>query len=56
MHQFEKNKTDLTIYKNLQNDLKAYTFKIKNKENYNNVMILLHIGIKANLQKLFNLK
>lgn len=54
--QFSNNPDKLSLYNNLIKYLDTYVSFIKNKENYNKVMIVLHIDIKATMQKLFNLK
>ena len=47
---------NVSLFKNLQNNFVIFENYIDNTENYNKIMVLLHIQIKANLQKLFNLK
>ncbi len=54
--QFQHNGANVSLFKNLQNYFVIFENYIDNTENYNKIMVLLHIKIKANLQKLFNLK
>lgn len=53
---FSGNSNQMSLYNNLLKYLDTYVSFVKNKENYNKVMIVLHIDIKATMQKLFNLK
>jgi hypothetical protein len=56
--QFQQNAAaaKVSLFKNLQNNFVIFKNYIDHTENYNKIMVLLHIQIKANLQKLFNLK
>jgi hypothetical protein len=57
-NQFQQNgaAANVSLFKNLQNYFVIFENYIDHTENYNKIMVLLHIQIKANLQKLFNLK
>ena len=57
-NQFQQNgaAADMSLFKNLQNYFVIFENYIDHTQNYNKIMVLLHIQIKANLQKLFNLK
>lgn len=55
-NQFQNNVTNMNIFKELQADLSSFENNIKNKDNFNNIMVLLHMNIHPNLIKLFNLK
>lgn len=54
--QFSNDPTKMDLFKNLKDNFDTLESYIKNNENYNKVMILVHMDIKSNLQKLFNLK
>jgi hypothetical protein len=55
--QFQQNgAANVSLFKNLQNNFVIFENYIDHTENFNKIMVLLHIQIKANLQKLFNLK
>ncbi len=54
--QFQNNATKMNLFKELQKDFITYENYIKDKENHNIIMVLLHVNIHPNLIKLFNLK
>ena len=54
--QFQNDPTKVNLFRELQKSLNSYENYIKNTENYNKIMILLHMDIHPNLIKLFNLK
>jgi len=54
--QFQNNATKMNLFKELQKDLDTFNNFIKNTENYNKIMVLIHMNIHPDLQKLFNLK
>jgi hypothetical protein len=56
MSQFQNNQSKSLSFMVLKDNLANYGKLIDNKENYNKIMVLLHVDIKSNLQKLFNLK
>jgi hypothetical protein len=55
-NQFQNNVTKMNLFNGLQKDLIAFDNFINKTENYNKIMILTHVNIHPNLQKLFNLK
>jgi hypothetical protein len=54
--QFQNDPTKANLFRELQKSLNSYENYIKNTENYNKIMVLLHTDIHPNLIKLFNLK
>jgi hypothetical protein len=56
VNQFQNDATKANLFRDLQKSLNSYENYIKNTENYNKIMVLLHMNIHPNLIKLFNLK
>ncbi len=54
--QFQNNTTKMIIFKESQADFITFEEHIEGKENYNDFMVLLHMGIHPNFTKLFDLK
>ena len=56
VNQFQNDATKVNLFREMQKSLYIYENYIKNTENYNKIMVLLHMNIHPNLMKLFNLK
>jgi hypothetical protein len=56
VNQFQNDDAKVNLYRELQKGLNTYENYIKNTENYNKIMVLLHMNIHPTLIKLFNLK
>jgi hypothetical protein len=56
VNQFQNDATKVNLFRDLQKSLASYENYIHNTENYNKIMVLLHMNIHPNLIKLFNLK
>ena len=56
VNQFQNDATKVNLFRELQKSLDIYENYIKNTENYNKIMVLLHMNIHPSLIKLFNLK
>lgn len=54
--QFQNDGTKANLFKYLHKNVNVFENHIKNTENYNKIMVLLHMNIHPNLIKLFNLK
>ena len=56
INQFQNDGTKANLFKDLQKNVNVFENYIKNTENYNKIMVLLHMNIHPSLIKLFNLK
>ena len=56
INQFQNDATKANLFKDLQKNVNVFENYIKNTENYNKIMVLLHMNIHPSLIKLFNLK
>ena len=56
INQFQNDATKANLFKDLQKNVNVFENYIKNTENYNKIMVLLHMNIHPGLIKLFNLK
>jgi hypothetical protein len=56
LSQFQNNATKANLFKDVHKDSFSFENLIKNKENPNAIVVLLHMNIHPNLMKLFTLK
>jgi hypothetical protein len=56
VNQFQNDAAKVNLFREVQKSLSIYENYLKNTENYNKIMVLLHTNIHPSLIKLFNLK